>query len=72
MPGGCRQARAQGVELIMQPLLSDAAIVDQAATITHRRAQRIDPGLVDMQPTRTLASKICQSRAIAIIGLESA
>ena len=33
----------------MQPLLSDAAIADQAATMTHRSSQRIDIGLFDMQ-----------------------
>jgi hypothetical protein len=56
----------------MQPLLSDAAIADQAATMTHRSSQRIDIGLFDMQTTRPLASQIRQCRTMAIVSLESA
>jgi hypothetical protein len=38
--GAAGQTRTQGVELIVHPLLSDTAISDQAATMTHRSTQR--------------------------------
>lgn len=66
----CRQARAQRVELVVQTLLGDLAISDQAPTMTHRGAERIHRRLLGVSPACTLPGEVGQRGAITVVGLE--
>ena len=56
-----RQTWTQGVELIVQPLLSDRAVGHQASSMPDRRTQRFHRGLLAVASTEALASQIRQA-----------
>jgi hypothetical protein len=58
------QARAEGVQLVVQPLLGDLVLADQAAAMPHRCGQRV-VHLVGDDPALTLARQVGQIPAFA-------
>ena len=68
MAGWGRQARAQGLELVVQPLLEGLAVGDQPAPVTNRSQQGID-GVGGGWPPGALAGQPDQRRTITIVGL---
>jgi hypothetical protein len=71
MPGRGGQPGAQRLELVMQPLLEDLAVGDQATPVTDRSQQgihRVGGGW----PPGALADQPDQRRTVTIIGLGAA
>lgn len=64
------QTRAERVQLVVQPLLGDLVLGDQAAAMPHRGGECV-LDLIGHQPALTLAGEIGQRGAVPVIGLES-
>jgi hypothetical protein len=57
------------VQLVVQPLLGDLVLGDQAATVPHRGGERITVVIGD-EPALALAGQVGQRGAVAVVGLE--
>jgi hypothetical protein len=58
MTGGRRQSRTQGIELVVQPLLSNLAVGHQPSTMSDRGTRRLHRGLPAVASTATLACHV--------------
>jgi hypothetical protein len=63
------QAGAERVQLIVEALLGDLALGDQAASVPHRGGQRIRD-LVGNDAALALPGQIGQGGAVPVVGLE--
>jgi hypothetical protein len=65
------QPRAKPVDLVVEALLRDLALSEQAAAVTNGRAQRVLLVHGD-RPAVALPSEVGQRRAVPVVGLEPA
>ena len=70
MPVGGRQAGAERMQLVVQALLGDLVLGDQAPAVPDRDGQRVIDAIGDA-PALSLPGQVGERGAVAVVGLEA-